>query len=79
MKPLRITAIALLSVCVICLFIALERYNANAQNVHAMSGMIGAFGGQVEPATPAATKYASFFALLSGGGGLFCLLTRRKS
>jgi hypothetical protein len=79
MKPQQIIGVVFLVVCVMCLFIAFERYNANAQNVRAVSGMIGTFGGQVEPATPTATKYALLFAFLSGGGGLYCLLSGRKS
>jgi hypothetical protein len=79
MKPQQIVGVILFVVCVTCLFVAIERYNANAQTVRAMSGMIRALGGQAKPATPTATKYALWFAFLSGGGGLFCLLSQRKS
>jgi hypothetical protein len=79
MKNLRIAGFILLVVCGVCLFVAFERYQANANNVRAMSGLMGGIGGAVEPATPAATKYALFFALLSGGAALYCLTAGPKS
>jgi hypothetical protein len=79
MKNLRIAGVILLVVCGVCLFVAFERYQANANNVRAMSGLMGGIGGALEPATPAATKHALLFALLSGGGALYCLTARRKS
>ena len=75
-KQMMIAGIACLVVCVICIFVAIERYNANAGNVRAMNsfqqnsplgGMVQ--GLNIKPATPAATKYAIFFALISGAGG----------
>jgi hypothetical protein len=65
----------------ICVFVAVERYNTNANNVRAISqfqqsspfgGMMG--GVELKPATPAATKYALFFAALSGVGGAVLLI-----
>jgi hypothetical protein len=74
----RVGGIALLIICAVCVFVAIERYQANASNVKAMNAMGGVFpfgngGMKMQPATPAATKYALFFATLSGAGGL-CLL-----
>ncbi len=75
-KQMKIGGIACLVVCAISVFIAIERYNTNAGNVRAMNqmqnsspfrGMIG--GGNMKPATPAATKYALLFAAISGIGG----------
>ena len=87
MKPqhLRPIGIACFAVCAICLFVAFERYEANASNVDAMKKMTQAlpFGddspfGNIQPATPAATKYALFVALLSGAGGIFCFACSGK-
>lgn len=78
LKPI---GIACLVVCAICLFIAFERYQTNASNVNAMQRMTESmpFGGaspfrEMRPATPTATKYALFFALISGAGGVICLV-----
>jgi hypothetical protein len=75
MKPLHIAGAVLLIVAAVCLFVAYERYEANAASVAAMNqfggGMMGL--GTLTPATPAATKYALLFALLFGGGGAYCL------
>ena len=73
-------------VCAVCIFVAVERYNTNARNVRAMKafqqssplgGMMG--GGNIEPATPAATRYALLFAAISGIGGAFLLVQGGKS
>jgi hypothetical protein len=61
----------------ICVFVAVERYQANADSVRAMQSsplraMLG--GGDLEPATPAATKYALLFATLFGGAGIAMLV-----
>ncbi len=79
-KQMKLAGIVCLVVCAICLFIAFERYQTNASNVKAMNQMQNAspLGGmmqsmtgqaQMKPATPAATKYALVFALISGAGG----------
>ena len=75
-KQMKSAGIACMVICVICLFVAVERYNTNANNVHAFNStrqstpLGGMFGqGDFKPATPAAAKYALFFALLSGAGG----------
>jgi len=84
-KQMKIAGIAALVVCAICIFVAVERYQTNANNAKAanqllqsspLSGMTGA--GEIKPATPAATKYAAFFAAVSGiGGGV--LLVKSKA
>jgi hypothetical protein len=84
-KQMKIAGVVALVVCAICIFVAIERYQTNANNVKAMnqigqssplSGMMGA--GEMKPAAPAATKYAALFALVSGiGGG--ALLVKSKA
>ena len=79
-SQMKILGIVCLVICVVCLFIAFERYQSNANNVRAMNqmqnssplgGMMRGMTGQsqMKPATPAATKYALLFALISGIGG----------
>ena len=81
----KIGGIVCLVICAICIFVAIERYSANANNVRAMNalqqssplgGMMG--GGNMKPATPAATKYALLFAALSGIGGAVLLVQSKK-
>ncbi len=84
---LKIAGIVSLVVCAICVFVAIERYQANAGNVQAMNamrrsapfGMGGMMGGKMTPATPAATKYALAFALISGVAGAVCLVKSKES
>jgi hypothetical protein len=79
---MKVAGIACLIICLICLFVAVERYQANANAVHAANAMNSAFGhgffqgmtGDMTPATPTATLYAGFFALLSGIGGVVLLM-----
>lgn len=77
---MKLIGIVCLVLCAVCLYIAFERYQTNANNVRAMNqfqnsspvgGMMRQMTGQVEmkPSTPAATKYALLFALISGIGG----------
>jgi len=75
-KQMKIAGIVALVVCAICIFVAVERYQTNANNVKAMnqiqrssplSGMLNV--GEIKPGTPAATKYAALFAAVSGIGG----------
>jgi len=82
MKPLGIT---LLVVAAICVFVAVERYNTNANNVRAINQMNGSSpfggalgGGNLEPATPTETKYAAFFAVVTGIGGIVVLAKSGK-
>jgi len=70
----KVLGIIGLVVCAICLFIAIERYSTNANNVEAMNQMGGSlFGQTMKPATPAATKYALLFAAVFGIGGGFLI------
>lgn len=80
---MRVLGIVALVVCAVCVFVAIERYQTNAKNVRAMNqGPIRMPGGGTletnfevfKPATPAATKYAIFFALISGVGGVVLLV-----
>lgn len=84
-KQMKIAGIVCLVVCAVCIFVAIERYNANASGVRAMNnlqknsplgGMIQ--GLEMKPGIPAATKYAIFFALLSGvGGGVLLYMSKQ--
>lgn len=65
--------------CFVALFVAFERYQNNANAVAAiqsspLGGMMQSMVGttQLKPATPAATKYALFAALLTGAAGIYC-------
>ena len=82
----KLLGIVCLVVCAICVFVAIERYNANAGKVRAMNSfqqssplrnMMG--GAELKPATPAATKYALLFAVLSGIGGAVLLVQSGKA
>jgi hypothetical protein len=72
--------------CAILLFVAWERYNSNANQVEAANRMMGPLGGmmnqmtggKLEPGTPEATKYALFFAVLTGVGGGVCMVMSTK-
>jgi hypothetical protein len=75
-KQMKIAGIVCLVVCAVCIFVAIERYNANASSVRAINSLqrnspLGGMtqGLELKPGMPAATKYAIFFALLSGVGG----------
>lgn len=77
---MKIAGIAALILCAICIFVAIERYQNNANNIRAMNQFTGSspFAGmmgqmEMKPATPAATKYALVFALISGIGGVVLL------
>ncbi|MEM6257551.1 MAG: hypothetical protein AAGI37_04485 [Planctomycetota bacterium] len=75
------TSIACFVVCVILLFIAIERYSTNASNVQSMNdmGFGSLIGEELEPATPTAAKYALFFAVLAAGGGVTCLVLANRA
>ena len=73
-KQMKLFGIICLVICAICLFVAVERYNANAGNVRAMNAFtestpLGGMVGELKPATPAATKYSLLFAAISGVAG----------
>lgn len=85
-KHLKIVGVVCLVVCAVCLFIAYERYQANAGNVQAMNQMMQSSplggmtrGAQLTPATPAATKYALLFAAVTGLGGAGTLVYASKA
>jgi len=80
----KVIGILCLVVCVVCVFVAIERYQANAENVRAMSSMNESIikswprgerppDLRLEPATPTITKYALFFAALAAVGGIVLL------
>ncbi|MBI9016567.1 MAG: hypothetical protein JEZ07_04815 [Phycisphaerae bacterium] len=78
---MKTLGIVCLVICAICIFVAVERYQSNADSVNAMNSMMnslplgGMMGrGPVKPATPAATKYAIFFALITGVSGAVLLV-----
>lgn len=74
-KQMKAVGILCLVVCAISVFVAIERYYTSANNVRAMNEfrrsmpLDGTLGGEMKPAAPTATKYALFFAVLSGIGG----------
>ena len=80
-KQMKLFGILCLVICAICIFVAIERYNTNANSVRAMNALqrsspLGSMLGaaNIKPATPAATKYALLFAALSGIGGAILLV-----
>ncbi len=85
-QQFKVLGIVALVLCVVCIFIAIERYHNNAEKVEAinqmrqsspfggvMPGMPG-MQGEMKAAIPAATKYAGFFAILFGVGGIVLLV-----
>jgi hypothetical protein len=87
-RQMKLLGIVCLVICAVCVFVAFERYQTNANNVQAMNqfqnssplgGMMSEMTGQTQmkPATPAATKYALVFALIAGAGGAV-LLTKSQ-
>jgi uncharacterized membrane protein YfcA len=82
-QMMKILGVVALVICLVCIFVAVERYNTNAKNVRAMNQMRQAVGmgnnlpgmqAQMKPAIPTATKYAGFFAVLFGAGGAVLLV-----
>ena len=77
MNQMKLAGVVLLVIAAVCLFVAFERYQANANAVKAMNHMGGGMframtGGQeLTPSTPAATKYALVFALICAIGGAY--------
>ncbi len=73
-KQMKLAAIVSFVICAVCLFVAFERYNSNADAVRAMkqlqsSSPLGGMFQNLQPSTPAAAKYALFFAVISGVAG----------
>jgi hypothetical protein len=84
-KQKKLVGIGCFVVCAICLFVAVERYNANSNAVQAINSMsqstpLGGLmgGGELQAAMPAATKYSLFFGVIAGIGGAV-LLTQSRS
>ena len=87
--PFKAIGIVCLVVCAISLFVAWERYQDNAGKVAAANRMMqtSPLGGMMEqmtggaalqPGMPTASKYALALAVLSGIGGVVCLLMPAK-
>ncbi len=75
-NQIKIIGIVALAVCAICIFVAIERYQTNANNVKAMNRLQQSSPlpammstGEMKPAVPAASKYAGLLALISGISG----------
>ena len=80
MNQMKLAGIILIVLALVCLFVAVERYQANASWIAAMNQ----YGGErvqlifdLTPSTPAVTKYALLGALIFGSGGAFCLLNSK--
>lgn len=67
-------AVICLVVCIVALFVAFERYQHNAEQVRTIEDIsdMTPFGGMIDisPGIPTVTKYALFFAVLSGVGAV---------
>ena len=91
-SQMKIAAIVCLVISAVCIFIAVERYQTNANNVRAMKqmmnndatplgGMMNQMTGgvQIEAKTPAATKYAILFAAITAAAGGILLVKSNSS
>jgi len=85
-KTMRLIGILCLVVCAVCVYVAIERYQANAGNVAGMNAMMNGspLGGmmgnmKMTPGVPAVTKYFALLALLSGIGGVVLLVNSKKA
>ena len=84
MNQMKLAGIVLLVLAAVCLFVAFERYQANANAVAAMNQMGGGMfqamtgGNELKPSIPAATKYSLLGALIFGGGGAYCLANAKS-
>ncbi len=85
MTAQQVTGVLLLFLGVACVYVAIERYQSNADAVKAMNQRGGRLfeamtGGEgLVPKIPLATKQALVGALLFGAGGTACLLTARAN
>ena len=84
-SQMRIAGIVALIICAVCIFVAVERYQNNANSVKAMNQITGSMPFsdmmgqmQMKPATPVATKYALVFALITGAGGVVLLVKSKN-
>jgi hypothetical protein len=85
-NTMKIAGIIALVICVICIFVAIERYQNNANTVRAMNQLTGSgpFSTmmpqmEMKPAMPAVTKYAIVLALISGIGGIVLLVYSKNA
>ena len=92
-KQMRIVGVICLIICAACIFVGIERYQANAGQVQAlntigesgpfkgvMSDMKGMMGDvKMTPGIPTITKYAIFLGLISGIGGVVLLVKGRET
>jgi hypothetical protein len=86
-NTMKIVGIVALVICVVCIYVAIERYQTNANNVRAMNQFTGSspfstmmpqMQMEMKPAMPAITKYAIVFALISGIGGVVLLIKSKN-
>jgi hypothetical protein len=90
-SQMKLIGIVCLVISVVCVFIAVERYQSNAKQVRGMNQMMNQsssqFGGlmnqmpggrvKLKAGTPGATKYALFFAVVSGiAGGVLLVISQ---
>jgi len=80
-KQSKTLGVICLFFCAFCIFVAVERYNANANSVEAINAFRqnSLFAdqtsvGELKPAMPAETKYAIFFAGVAGAVGIGLLV-----
>jgi nitrate reductase gamma subunit len=78
--PTKPIAYTLFGVAALLVFIAAERYSANASNVEAMNhlAMGPVLGGTMTPATPTVSLYCGLFAAVAAVAGVVLLLKRRN-
>lgn len=86
-QSMKWIGVACLVLAGILAFVAIERYQTNANNVRAMNGMMqnnpaaqmmGVSTSNIKPATPAATKYALIGTVVFLCTGIFCLIQGGK-
>ena len=82
---MKIAGIIALIICAVCIFVAIERYQNNANNVRAMNQFTGSapFGRmmpqmEMKPTMPAATKYAIVLVAISGIAGVVLLMNGKN-
>ena len=78
--------IAGIILCAVLIFVAVERYQNNVNALNTLQGVIDGSNAappgtvslmEMEPKTPTITKYALFFAILAGAGGIYFLIQAR--